>query len=137
MQTFLPYQDFVSSAKCLDSQRLGKQRLECLQLLDAIQPNSKSSWRNHPCAKIWQGYDDALGYYMDCCIREWVRRGYKNNISLYHYQVPTQLEYPPIVGYTPFHESHQSNLLRKDPVFYGSYGWNVPNNLEYVWRMPN
>lgn len=28
MQTFLPYQNFVASARVLDRQRLGKQRVE-------------------------------------------------------------------------------------------------------------
>jgi hypothetical protein len=30
-------------------------------------------------------------------------------------------------------DSHRSNLLRKDPVFYGQYGWNVPPDLPYFW----
>ena len=31
MQTFLPYSDYVASAKCLDRQRLEKQRIETLE----------------------------------------------------------------------------------------------------------
>ena len=31
------------------------------------------------------------------------------------------------------HASHRSNLLRKDPEFYGKYGWTEPDNLEYIW----
>ena len=31
MQTFLPYSNFKKSAKCLDRQRLGKQRVEALK----------------------------------------------------------------------------------------------------------
>ena len=34
MQTFLPYADFAQSAKVLDMKRLGKQRVEVLQLLN-------------------------------------------------------------------------------------------------------
>lgn len=37
MQTFLPYPNFVESAKCLDDKRLGKQRVECLQILNVLQ----------------------------------------------------------------------------------------------------
>ena len=37
MQTFLPYPDFKKSASCLDYKRLGKQRVEGLQILNAIQ----------------------------------------------------------------------------------------------------
>ena len=36
MQTFLPFQDFAASAKVLDMKRLGKQRVETLQVLKAI-----------------------------------------------------------------------------------------------------
>lgn len=47
MQTFLPYPSFVESAKCLDRQRLGKQRVEVLQLLKALLVPG-SGWGNHP-----------------------------------------------------------------------------------------
>jgi hypothetical protein len=29
--------------------------------------------------------------------------------------------------------THQSNLIRKDPAFYGPLFPGVPNNLPYVW----
>lgn len=38
MQTFLPYADFAECARVLDDKRLGKQRVECLQILKALQP---------------------------------------------------------------------------------------------------
>lgn len=38
MQTFLPYPSFELSARVLDDKRLGKQRVECLQILKALQP---------------------------------------------------------------------------------------------------
>ena len=37
MQTFLPVADFADSARLLDSPRLGKQRVETLQILRAIE----------------------------------------------------------------------------------------------------
>lgn len=36
MQTFLPYPDFAESASVLDRQRLGKQRVETLQVMKAL-----------------------------------------------------------------------------------------------------
>lgn len=45
MQTFLPFADFSKSAACLDDKRLGKQRVECLQILKALQPPA----RCEPC----------------------------------------------------------------------------------------
>jgi hypothetical protein len=36
LQTFLPYPDFAASAQALDQRRLGKQRVEALQVLRAL-----------------------------------------------------------------------------------------------------
>ena len=36
MQTFLPYPDFARSAQALDMRRLGKQRVEVLQILGTL-----------------------------------------------------------------------------------------------------
>ena len=35
MQTFLPYENFAASAAVLDNKRLGKQRVETLQVIKA------------------------------------------------------------------------------------------------------
>jgi hypothetical protein len=40
---------------------------------------------------------------------------------------------PPWWGDPAFHASHRSNLLRKDPVWYGQFGWAEPPDLPYVW----
>ena len=36
MQTFLPYRGFTESARVLDTRRLGKQRVETIQVLRAL-----------------------------------------------------------------------------------------------------
>jgi hypothetical protein len=38
-------------------------------------------------------------------------------------------------GFEEFHISHQSNLLRKDPIHYKQF--NVPNDLPYIWCKPD
>jgi hypothetical protein len=40
---------------------------------------------------------------------------------------------PSVIGNKKFHDSHKSNLLRKDPEHYGQFGWSVPTDLEYMW----
>lgn len=50
MQTFLPYASFVDSARALDLERLGKQRVETFQLLRALTAPDHG-WRHHPAAK--------------------------------------------------------------------------------------
>ena len=47
MQTFLPYADFERSAKSLDYKRLGKQRVEAMQLIKAIETVSYTHLRAH------------------------------------------------------------------------------------------
>ena len=130
MQTFLPYPDFEATARCLDYRRLGKQRVEAFQLLNGLR-NPFHGWRHHPAVKMWRGYDAALALYMNTMIREWVRRGYKNTMALA--EVEGEPEMPPWLGDPAFHASHRANLLRKDPNFYGQYGWTESPDLPYIW----
>lgn len=129
MQTFLPYPDFEKSAKVLDFRRLGKQRGEALTIIRAIEVGN--GWSNHPATKMWKGYTQALKLYHDTIIKEWVDRGYENNMELYDVKSP--IEFPPWLGDERLHRSHRSNLLRKDPEYYGRYGWKVPPDLDYFW----
>ncbi|SRR5487761_2180339 len=131
MQTFLPYPDFRASATCLDYRRLGKQRLEARQLLRVLQNPEQRGWRRHPAALMWSGYEDALALYMNAIITEWKRRGFHNSMELA--QIPDAPPMPWWLGDPAFHAAHRSNLLRKDPVFYGQYGWSEPPDLPYIW----
>jgi hypothetical protein len=47
VQTFLPYPDFAESAQVLDQARLGKQRVEALQVLRAVTLPGYG-WQSHP-----------------------------------------------------------------------------------------
>lgn len=129
MQTFLPYPDFVESARCLDSRRLGKQRPECLQILKAL--GGSGGWSSHPATKMWSGCQDALKAYSNACVLEWTARGYKNSMAIY--QIDGTPTMPRWLGDERFHASHRSNLLRKDPVHYGRFGWSESPDLEYHW----
>lgn len=141
MQTFLPYRDFKKSAKCLDRLRLGKQRVETLQILKALYI-SNYGWQNHPAVKMWRGYEHALAEYGVIICLEWISRGYKDTcLNKIRSILPSHLhclpigliKMPPWFGMTKFHQSHQSNLLRKFPEHYSQFNWNVPDNLPYVW----
>lgn len=146
MQTFLPYPSFVASAECLDNKRLGKQRVECLQILQTLQkkkenPNAKIAWANHPIVKMWEGYEVRLVSYGKIICLEWVSRGFKDTcfakIREFDIIHTNDIYYalPPFVGDEQFHLSHQSNLLRKDFNHYSKY-FNVPDNLPYKWYNP-
>ena len=58
MQTFLPYRSMSESVRCLDYRRLGKQRVEAFQILNALAGKSKG-WTSHPATKMWRGYETA------------------------------------------------------------------------------
>lgn len=133
MQTFLPYPSFVRSVQCLDRARLGKQRVEAWQILRALSGESKG-WVNHPAVKMWRGHERALAQYGSIVCSEWLRRGYVDNMKerFRRYDVVT-FDRPPWFGNEAFHAAHRSNLLRKDPVWYGRFGWTETADLPYVW----
>ena len=142
MQTFIPYPDFQSSASVLDRQRLGKQRVETLQILNALAGLSKG-WVNHPATKMWGTYESALLQYGLAIVAEWRSRGYKDTCEAKMWAVHDSMTHvrdftamPPWLGLDIVHDSHKSNLLRKNPEWYSHYNWNVPDDLPYEWPTP-
>lgn len=142
MQTFLPYPSFFKSAECLDDRRLGKQRVETLQILNVlIKPGEKTGWQHHPAAKMWRGYEQSLGYYGLVICTTWKRRGFNDTCFkkirvLFPGKSIENLKTAPKpfwVGDEDFHRAHQSNLIRKAPEFYRPLFPGVPNNLPYIW----
>jgi len=130
MQTFIPYTDFEQCAKALDYRRLGKQRVECKQILNAIERGS-GGWSNHPATRMWRGYEPALRQYMRAIILEWVARGYKNNMEI---PEPEDYELPPWWGNEEIHASHRAALLEKDfEYYYGNHSWEDEPKLAYIW----
>jgi len=117
VNTFLPYADFGRSAACLDRQRLGKQRVEAMQILSTIRNPNAKGWRNHPVVNMWRGYENALMLYFNSVVNEWVKRGYKNNMPLCEVD-EENVEMPWWMGDQDFHMSHQASLVRKLPEFY-------------------
>ena len=131
MQTFLPYSCFKASAVCLDYRRLGKQRVEAMQLHNILTNRTTTKgWRSHPALKMWEGYAPALAHYMNICIDEWRERGYNNTMEK---RDDSNLVMPPWLEDPRIHLSHRSNLLRKDEKFYSQYNWNLPSTMEYYW----
>jgi hypothetical protein len=133
VNTFLPYADFIQSAKALDYRRLGKQRVEAWQILNALLGNSKG-WTNHPATNMWRGHERSLCEYGIAICDEWIQRGYKDTMRerfiAMHSQLPNT-GLPEFIGDLEFHVSHQSNLKRKDA---DHYTFEVPDDLPYIWR---
>jgi hypothetical protein len=148
VQTFLPYVDFLASARVLDQKRLGKQRVETLQVLRGLIVPTYG-WRHHPAVKMWTGYEEALGRYALDFVDVWTGTGRADTTAITFLadlaaatginairtqeELAAAGELPPWLGDEKFHESHRSALLRKDPGFYGPVFGPVPADLPYVW----
>jgi hypothetical protein len=132
MQTFLPYANFSESLQSLDYRRLGKQRVEAKQIINAL-TLPKYGWKNHPASLMWQGCLDALKLYHNTAIKIWVSRGYKNNMPLEEIPEENSIKMPDWFGLDKFHSSHRSNLLRKNFDFYSQFGWQDDPKQEYFW----
>jgi hypothetical protein len=80
VQTFLPYADFASTMEVLDRRRLGKQRVECIQIVRGlVRPGY--AWRHHPAVKMWSGCLEALGAYGLASVRAWVAAGFADTCA--------------------------------------------------------
>lgn len=135
MQTFLPYPDYRESAKVLDNRRLGKQRVEVLQILNAIQDPNRRGWQNHPCTRMWRAHVPALIEYGVAICDEWIQRGFRDTVReklLSRLDNGASPEPPAWLGDPELHASHRSRLLQKDFEHYRQFGWTEPV-MEYIW----
>ncbi|MGX5655527.1 MSMEG_6728 family protein [Geodermatophilus nigrescens] len=148
MQTFLPVADFVESARLLDSPRLGKQRVETLQVLRALELPDYG-WTSHPVVHMWRGRTAALVVYGLAMVKVWRERGFADSTHTLIAEFAPDVEHasqdelaragllPSWVGDEAVHRSHRSNLLAKDPDFYRPlfeplFGVE-PDDLPYLW----
>ena len=147
MQTFLPYPDFERSARVLDAKRLGKQRVETIQVVRALTVPGYG-WANHPAVLMWKGFEEALGRYGFICCEVWTELGFGDTCAL---TIATDLQQsgvervrsqgelaaagalPPWLGDDTVHRSHQSALVRKDPAYYRPLFPDAPDDLPYHW----
>jgi hypothetical protein len=147
MQTFVPYADFEASARALDPKRLGKQRVEVIQIVRALTVPGYA-WSQHPAVLMWKGSEEALGRYGLTMCEVWLELGFGDTCAatiaadLATFGIPeirTEAELaaagalPPWLFDVRVQESHQSSLVRKDPAFYRRLFPDVRPDLDYVW----
>jgi hypothetical protein len=152
MQTFLPVADFEESARLLDSPRLGKQRVETLQVLRALELPDYG-WTSHPVVRMWRGRTPALVAYGLATVRVWRERGFADTthtliaefapdvVGVPQEELARAGMLPSWVGDEAVHLSHRSNLLAKEPDFYRPLFQPLfgaePEDLPYVWPEPD
>jgi hypothetical protein len=147
MQTFLPYADFERSARTLDAKRLGKQRVEVIQIVRALTVPGYA-WSSHPAVLMWKGYEEALGRYGLTMCEVWLELGFGDTCAatiaadLAAFGIPEIRSeadlaaagaVPPWLFDVAVQESHQSALVRKDPEFYRRLFPDVRPDIDYVW----
>jgi hypothetical protein len=158
MNTFLPYADFMESAKVLDKKRCWKQVVEAKQIIDVLELKQRVQiasdghasigktipWSNHPAVKMWEGYILPLKRYYNIFL----------NYCVSHHRINTKLSYmtnyldldnwePWWLGNEDFHRAMRSRLIEKDREFYlplfpkdegfngGKYFWPVMENKTF------
>ena len=152
MQTFLPVADFEESARLLDSPRLGKQRVETLQVLRALELPDYG-WTSHPVVRMWRGRTPALVAYGLATVRVWRERGFADTthtliaefapdvVGVPQEELARAGMLPSWIGDEAVHLSHRSNLLAKEPDFYRPLFQPLfgaePEDLPYVWPEPD
>lgn len=142
VNTFLPWPEFDWSARCLDNKRLGKQRVEVLQIMDALL-HGGGGYYHHPATLMWAGYERALLAYQQAICYEWSSvRGFTDTcwdktrlmfLDVIVDPMATPLILPAFIGDVDFHISHQSNLLRKDEAHYRKFFPGIRTDHEYIW----
>jgi len=139
MQTFLPYPDFLTSAKVLDKRRCWKQVVEAKQIIACLENTGCQRWKNHPAVKMWVGHVDSLQYYYNVFLKH----------SKEVHGINTKLEYicnyytgpcvdgsivfmsdtyPWWLGNEDFHRAMRARLIEKYREFYLS---KFPNDENY------
>ncbi|HEV2886228.1 MAG TPA: MSMEG_6728 family protein [Jatrophihabitans sp.] len=148
MQTFLPYPNFLATAQVLDRKRLGKQRVETLQILRALELPDYG-WQNHPAVRMWRGRTPALVRYGLDCVRVWTGRGHGDSTAdqiaefapwvreLSQADLRRQSLLPSWLGDERLHRSHRSQLIAKDPDFYRPLFPESKEGLDYFWPEPD
>lgn len=154
MQTFLPVQDLWGSATLLDRGRLGKQRSETMQIMEAltgIRVNKetlelehfepKPSIAKHWVTSMWRGHEYWLLCYQGAVTSEWEARGYRDTCwdKTHRVYKASGLESAaePEWWHDPeVFKQHRDRLFTKDPITYSELFPDAVQREDYdfKWR---
>jgi len=143
MITFLPCTDFEEIARILDDKRLGGQRTEAWAILKWLRaPEQYPKLVRAGYCSMWKGFEPALVCYVNAMLREWARRGFRNELlapgdaSLGLDEPASPPPMPPWLGEEALHSCHRSALMAKLPTHYSQYGWpetGEDHDGSYLW----
>jgi hypothetical protein len=143
MQTFMPLATFAESARVLDQKRLGKQRVENMQIMQALLLGK--GYVNHPCTDMWAGYEAALMQYQQAICHEWIDiRGFRDTCldktyDLYYEHTPMYLQGRPVdipwwVADDWSLTMYRSKLLQKNPEHYRPIFPQDRDDIVFNWK---
>ncbi|MBA8793015.1 hypothetical protein FHX74_000609 [Friedmanniella endophytica] len=134
--------------RTLDVKRLGKQRVEVIQIVRALTVPGYA-WANHPAVLMWKGFEEALGRYGLLACTLWTAHGFGDTCAdtiradLAAAGITGIRSWPELdaagalpgwLGDETLHRSHRSALLGKDPHHYGPlFPADTPADLPYHW----
>ena len=145
MQTFITDSDIRASALNLDLKRLRNQINEATVIARQLLGFYERGWPNHPAVRMWKDHEVFLvgGYlwtHLDVLEKRGIhsKKQWANYDDLWntidaHGTFSKQLGLKPKWITDALIESHRSNLIRKDPDYYGPKWPNTPPDLPYVW----
>ena len=161
VNTFILNIDLKINAKMLDDKRLGKLRLETKQIINILENgNDNAGYSRHPAVLMWTNHTNALKIYFNYIVREWISRGFVNNMELYdinekYYVIKSTFDgvktifyeekqdddvtvFPWFFSWFPLIQSHKASLLRKNPEYYSHfYNQDIIPYLKYGYIWPN
>lgn len=103
--------------------------------------DSNEGWVNHPATRMWRGFEWVLLSYQNAICDEWaINRGFNDSCRDKTEEIFRESEtfrttpaLPRWLGLKKFHSPHRANLLRKDPIHYGRFGWKELPMDGYFW----
>lgn len=90
------------------------------------------AWWTHVATLSWVGNLDALKYYYNIILQEWIDRGYKNTMK--PFEIKNRIILPNWWFDERIHKSHRSKLYQKDSEHYKQFAIDyTPETMDYVW----
>jgi hypothetical protein len=146
----LPVPDFKECARILDKKRVWKQVIEAKTILRVLEeerirrlensnaltflPSKPLPWQNHPVTRMWRGYEGLLTIYYNTFLRECINERQIRVKAYSEIILPSTVhQLPSWMSDERLYSSHRSNLLRKDSVYYGKFGWLEDDKQSYFW----
>lgn len=148
IQTWLPYPSLSLSVAALSPDHLITQRWQNWQLISLLCCYHLSEytlascvWKHHPLVLQWRDHLPLLiQYQRNVCRIDAGNSGILEKCEMLFEEAVSQEAceaevsiVPAWLGSTAYHQSHQSNLIRKDAVHYRSQFPDAMEGLSYVW----